>query len=122
MSSSNGKHRRRPAQSPTPIDDGPPIDETPEASPVIAPPPVAEAAADVDASEALPPPEIPETTPSITAADRISCGKVIARKLGRAPAACQEIAAGLSDDQVRGILALQLQTDPASEINAILGS
>lgn len=99
----------------------------------IDPPIVAEAATDVTVQEAqaiAPRPLAVTATPapdeqtaliSIDTAARISCGKVIARKCGLAPAAGQAYAHLLHEPQVRQILALQLETDPADQIRAICG-
>lgn len=66
------------------------------------------------------PDALPVVIPPITRADRISAGKLIARKLGIAPAAAQEQSARLSDDQVRAVLSLQLAEDPRERLRQIL--
>jgi len=67
------------------------------------------------------PAELPEPV-EVTRSMRISCGKVIARKLSMAPAAAQQIAALLHDTQIVAILGLQLEADAAARINQILGT
>jgi hypothetical protein len=100
---------------------------------VIEPPIVAEAATDVTVEEAeavavrplvvtaTPAPDPQTVLMPIDTAARISCGKVIARKCGLTPAAGQAYAQLLAEPQVRQILALQLETDPADQIRAICG-
>lgn len=57
----------------------------------------------------------------ITRSDRVSAGKLIARKLGLTPIAGQERAACLQDTQIRAILDVQLLADADTRIRQILG-
>lgn len=122
---------------PTPTPKPKPASEVDQFTPRPIDPPelpaVAEAATDVTVEEAeavATRPLVVTTTPApdeqtvlipIDAAARISCGKVIARKCGLTPAAGQAYAQLLDPDQVRQVLALQLESDPADQIRAICG-
>jgi hypothetical protein len=90
-------------------------------------PPVAEVATDYEPAipEIVAAPDVlalPAVAQPITTADRISCGKVIARKLSIAPAAAQEQARLLQDTQVRAVLDLQLADDARERIRGIVGA